>query len=135
PNIRYMLAYGAQCNELFHRLLTSRAWRYWCNRCSIAAGVWPFGFDYRITHEPGMTPEELRQGIAGSLMVSRRYNWIYSHNCREQLLGRKLEVYTNNFDIHPYLKIIADRQIATDPKYLTLAKKILTRPTWDWHPG
>jgi hypothetical protein len=39
PNLRYMLAYGAQCNELFHRLLTARAWSYWRERCSIAAGV------------------------------------------------------------------------------------------------
>jgi len=124
PNVRYMLAYAAQCNDLFHRLLSPRAWKYWRERCSIAAGVWPFGFDYQATHEPGMTLEELRQGIAASLMVSRRYNWIYSHNCREQLLGRKLDVYTNGFDINPYLKVIAARQIITDPKYLALSKEI-----------
>ncbi len=122
PNIRYMLSHVAQCNELFHRLLTLKAWKYWRERCSIAAGVWPFGFDYQNTHDPGLTLEQLRQGVAASLMVSSRYNWLYSHNSREQMLGRKLDVYTNGLDVAPYLKIIADRQIITDDKYITLAR-------------
>ncbi len=124
PNLRYLLAYGAQCNDLFHRLLSRRAWDYWRKRCSIAAGVWPFGFDYQNTHDPGLALEELRQGIAGSLMISRRYNWLYSHNSRQQMLGRKLEVHTNGLDILPYLKIMADRKIVTDPKYIQLAREI-----------
>ncbi len=124
PNIRYVLAFAAEYNEMFHRLLTPRAWAYWRERCSIAAGVWPFGFDYQNTHDPGMTLEEFRQGIASSLMVSRRYNWLYSHNSREQMLGRKLDVYTNGVDILPYLKVMAQRKIITDPKYVALAKEI-----------
>jgi hypothetical protein len=126
PNVRYMLGHAALCNELFHRLLSPRAWKYWQERCSIAAGVWPLGFDYQDTHNPGMTLEEFRQGLAGSLMVSRRYNWIYSHNSREQLLGRKLDVYTNGVDILPYLKVMADRQVITVPKYISLATAIRT---------
>ena len=124
PNIRYVLAFAAEYNEMFHRLLSSRAWSYWRQRCSIAAGVWPFGFDYQNTHDPGMTVEEFRQGIAATLMVSRRYNWLYSHNSREQMLGRKLDVYTNGVDIQPYLNIMAERQIITDAKYVALAKEI-----------
>jgi hypothetical protein len=124
PNIRFMLGHAALCNELFHRLLSPHAWKYWQERCSIAAGVWPLGFDYQDTHNPGLSVEEFRQGLAGSLMVSRRYNWIYSHNSREQLLGRKLEVYTNGVDIHPYLAVMAERQVITDPKYVALAKEI-----------
>ena len=124
PNIRYVLAFATEYNEMFHRLLTPRAWNYWRERCSIAAGVWPFGFDYQNTHDPGMTLEEFRQGIAASLMVSRRYNWLYSHNSREQMLGRKFDVYTNGVDILPYLKVMAERQIITDPKYVALAKEI-----------
>src|ERR1043166_9705146 len=54
PNIRYMLAYAAQCNEMFHRVLSRRGWSYWRERCSIAAGVWPLGFDYQNTHDPGL---------------------------------------------------------------------------------
>jgi len=124
PNIRYVLAFAAEYNAMFHRLLTPPAWAYWRERCSIAAGVWPFGFDYQNTHDPGMTLDEFRQGIAASLMVSRRYNWLYSHNSREQMLGRKLEVYPDGVDILPYLKVMTDRQIITDPKYVALAKEI-----------
>ena len=124
PNIRHMLAHAARCTEYFNLLLSARARRYWHERCSIAAGVWPFGFDYQTTHAPGMTLEELRQGFAASLMVSRRYNWIYSHNSRAQLLGRHLEVYTNGLDIRPFLQVFADRQIITTPKYLALAREI-----------
>jgi hypothetical protein len=124
PNIRYLLGHAALCNELFHRLLSPRAWKYWQARCSTAAGVWPLGFDYQDTHNPGLPVEEFRQGLAGSLMASRRYNWIYSHNSREQLLGRKLEVYTNGVSIQPYLDVMARRQVITDPKYVALAKEI-----------
>src|SRR5437870_1645771 len=43
---------------------------------------------------------------------------------RWYMLGRKLDVYTNGVDILPYLKVMADRQIITDPKYVALAKEI-----------
>jgi hypothetical protein len=124
PNIRHMLAHAARCTEYFDRLLSARARRYWHERCSIAAGVWPFGFDHQATHAPGLTLEELRQGFAASLMVSRRYNWIYSHNSRAQLLGRHLEVYPPGFDIRPYLEVFARREIITTPRYVALAREI-----------
>jgi hypothetical protein len=124
PNIRYMLGHAALCNEMFHRLLSSRAWKYWQERCSIAAGVWPLGFDYQDVHSPGMSVEEFRQGMAASRMISRRYNWIYSHNSREQLLGRKLDVYTNGVDLRPYLCAMAEKYVITDAKYVALAKEI-----------
>lgn len=124
PNLRHVLAHAARCTEYLDRLLSARARRYWRARCSLAAGVWPFGFDYQETHAPGLTVEELRQGYAASLMVSRRYNWIYSHNSREQLLGRKLEVYPPGFDIRPHLEVFARREIVTTPRYLALAREI-----------
>jgi hypothetical protein len=124
PNIRYMLGHALRCGELFNRLLSPRARKYWRERCSIAVGVWPLGFDYQTVHNPGLSLEQFQQGIAASLMVSRRYNWIYSHNSREQLLGRKLDVYTNGVDILPYLKVMADRQIITTPKFVALAREI-----------
>jgi hypothetical protein len=124
PNIRFMLGQAALFNEQFRRLLSPRAWKYWQTHGSIAAGVWPLGFDYQATHDPGLSVEEFRQGLAGSLMVSRRYNWIYSHNSREQLLGRNLEVYAHRVDIRPYHAVMAERQIITTPKYLALAREI-----------
>ena len=43
-----------------------------------------------------LTPEAMRQGYAASLMVSPRYNWIYSDNSREQLIGRGRDAYTGD---------------------------------------
>ena len=132
PNIRYMFALAVQCNELFERLLSPHGCRYWREKCSIAQGVWPLGFDYQNTHDPGLNVEQFRQGFAASLMASRRYNWIYSHNSREQLLGRKLDVYTNGVDILPHLKVMADRQIVTTPKYVALAREIRALKSRDY---
>jgi hypothetical protein len=137
PNIRFMFGHAVACNELFQRLLSSRARKYWAGKCTIAAGVWPLGSDYQTAHNPGLSVGDFRQGIAASLMLSRRYNWIYSHNSREQLLGRELGVYTNGVDILPYLKIMAEREIVTTPKYVALAKEIrqMRRRDFAWDLG
>jgi len=124
PNIRYMFAHAWACNDLFNRLLSRRARRYWAEKCSIAAGVWPFGFNYQNVYDPGMPYEEFRQGFAASLMLSSRYNWIYSHNCRELLVGRDIDKYTGDADIEAYLNVIADKKIVTTPKYVELAKEL-----------
>ena len=124
PNIRYMFAYSWACNDLFHKLLSKRARKYWTEKCSISAGIWPFGFNHQAVYEPGMSLEEFRQGFAASLMLSSRYNWIYSHNCREQLIGRDLDKYTGDADLEAYLKVIADKDVATAPKYVALAKEL-----------
>jgi len=124
PNIRYMFGHAWACNDLFHKLLSKRARRYWVSTCSIAAGIWPFGFNYQKVYEPGMPLAEFRQGYAATLMVSRRYNWIYSHNCREQLIGRDLDKYTGDADLEAYLQVIANRQTVTNQKYVALAKEL-----------
>ena len=124
PNIRYMFAHAWVCNEVFKRLLSERAWKYWETKCSISEGVWPFGFDYKNVLDPGMPLDEFRQGYAASLMASRRYNWIYSHNARELIIGRALDKYTGKADIKAYLKALADKEIVTSPKYVQLAREI-----------
>ena len=124
PNIRYMLAHAGACNELFRGLLSERGWTYWTGQCSIAAGVWPFGFNYQEVHDPGMPLEEFRQGFAASLMLSARYNWIYSHNCREQLIGRGLDKYAGEPGLEAYLKVIADKDMVTTPKYAAIAQRL-----------
>jgi hypothetical protein len=124
PNIRYMFAYAWTCNLVFKRILSENAWEYWTENCSIAAGIWPFGFNYQDSYAPGMELEDFRQGIAASLMLSKKYNWIYSHNCREQLIGRDLDKYTGEADLKAYLKIIADREIVLEPKYINVAKDL-----------
>lgn len=124
PNIRYMLGHAWACNSLFQRLLSPRAKTYWKSHCSIAPGIWPFGFNYQSVQEPGMPLEEFRQGYAGSLMAGKRYNWIYSHNCYEQLAGRKLDLYTGPADLQAYLDIIAKREVILSPPYVTAAKEL-----------
>lgn len=124
PNIRHMFGHAWACNELFSRVLSAPALKYWRRHGTIAAGVWPFGFDYQDVMDPGMTLEEFRQAFAASLMMSPRYNWIYSHNCRELLIGRALDRYSGQADIPAYLRVIADKEMVTSPKYIELAKEL-----------
>ncbi len=124
PNIRYVFGHVWAANELFHHVLSEEAQRYWEERCSIAPGIWPFGKDYAATHDPGMSLEAFRQGYAATLMAGRRYNWIYSHNSREQLLGRKLDVYKGRLDPRGYLDVIQKREVVTDSGWVTLAKQL-----------
>jgi len=124
PNIRDMFAYAWACNNLFHRVLSDSAYRYWTEQCSIAVGVWPFGFNYQDVYEPGMALEDLRQGYAASLMVSSRYNWIYSHNCREQLIGRGRDKFKGEHDLNDYLSVFIKREVVTTPKYVALTKEL-----------
>jgi len=119
-----MFGHGWACNDLFHRLLSDHAKRYWREKCSIAAGVWPFGFNYQQVYDPGISLEEFRQAYAASLMMSSRYNWIYSHNCRELLIGRAVSEYKGDADIEAYLRMIADKEIVTTPNYVALAKEL-----------
>ncbi len=134
PNIRYMFAHAWACNKLFQELLSERATRYWTDKCSIAEGVWPFGFNYESTHAPGMTLDEFRQGLAASLMASPRYNWIYSHNSAAQLIGRDLDKDSGGQDLQPYLDVLAKKEIVTTPKYVMLAEELRTLKLRDYGP-
>ena len=129
PNIRYMFAHAWACNALFHEILSPNAYGYWTEKCSIAAGIWPFGFNYQSVADPGMSYDEFRQGYAASLMMSSRYNWIYSHNCYDQLIGRKLDAYKGDADLNVYLRMMAAKEVVTTPKYATLAQD-LRRMRW-----
>jgi len=124
PNVRYMFGHVWACNELFHRLLSDKAWDYWVKECSIAEGIWPFGFNYQATHDPGLSHEEFRQGFGASLMASRRYNWIYSHQSAEKLIGRGLEDFSEGTKPEIYLEIMAKKEQITTPKYVALAKEL-----------
>ena len=132
PNIRYMFGHAWACNALFERLLSDRAKAYWTEKCTIAAGVWPFGENYQSVYEPGMSLEEFRQAIAASVMMSPRYNWIYSHNCREQLIGRDLDKYDGDADLDAYLRVIKEKEVVTTPKYVALARELRTMRLRDY---
>jgi len=124
PNIRHMFGRAWVSDFIMDRFLSERAKTYWKDKCSIAAGLWPFGFDYQTVYMPGMPLEEWRQAYAASLMMSRKYTWIYSGNCREMLVGRAKDKYPPNVDIPAYLKVMVDREIVTTPKYVAVAKDL-----------
>ena len=129
PDIRFMLSNATGINQLFDRVLSDRAKSYWQTKCSIVTGVWPFGFNYQTVHAPGMSLEALRQGYASSLMVSSRYNWIYGHNCVDQVVGHNLDAYTGTPGLDAYLNVFVDREIITTPKYLGLAREVRAMKT------
>jgi len=123
-NIRYMFGRAWSINTLMHDLLSKRGKRYWEKRCSISPGVWPFGCPEYLGHGPELTPDEFRHGVAGSLMMARRYNWIFSGDCRPQLMGRNMDKYRREESIDDYVRVMAGREMVTTPKYVALAKEI-----------
>jgi hypothetical protein len=134
PNARYMFGHVWAMNDLFRRVLSKKAWKYWTRRCSIASGVWPLGHNYRVEHEPGMSDEGLRQGFAASLMTSARYNWIYGHNSIPQILGRGHDTYTGERDLTEYLRPLVDRQVIADTTYVAVARELRAMKLRDYSP-
>lgn len=123
-NIRYVFGHVWGCHEMFHRILSERAWKYWQKKCSVVAGVWPFSSDDYRLYGPGIPLAQLEQGLAGTLMVSPRYNWIYGSYTQRQLIGRDLDKYTGPENIQAHLQALADRKMVTDPKWVALAKEL-----------
>ena len=123
-NINHMLGQAWVINDLFHRLLSDKAKAYWESKCSVAEGIWPFGFDYQQVHDPGLTYDEYRQGFAGALMASSRYMWVYSHNSREQLIGRGHAEHATDEELAKYRNIAVLKEIVTSPNYVAVAKDL-----------
>ena len=133
-NIREVFAYTAAINDLFHRVLTPQAWRYWQEHGSIAVGLWPFGFDHQNVFEPGLTVAQYRQGYAASLMASQRYNWIYSHNCRELLINRNTGKYTGSEPVQAYLDVVQKKEMVTTAPYPAVAADLRAKKLRDYAP-
>lgn len=121
PNPRYMLAQAWPNDFVMRQLLSHRADAYWRERCSIAAGLWPLGHDPDDYHGDEPTEETFRQAFASSLMVGRRYNWIYSHNCRPVFLGRETDTYPLNDKTRAFREIIRKREIILNQEFYEAA--------------
>ena len=67
-------------------------------------------------------------------MMSRQYNWIYSHNCRPHMLGRSTEKDPCAENLDEFMRIIRDRRIVTDRKYLDLAAELRRMVLRDYSP-
>ncbi len=112
-----VLAYIAGIDQVFLTYLSPGAKQYWKEKCSIAPGIWPFGFDYDSGHKPGYTIDELKEIYSIHLSASQKYNWIYSHNCYEQLLGRQAELFEDKEPLQNYINILRQRETVSDPKF------------------
>jgi hypothetical protein len=123
-NINYMFGHIWQCHETFHRILSKRAWRYWLKKCTVTAGLWPFSSDDYRVYGPGIPFAELKQGLAATLMTSPKYNWVYGSYTQEQLIGRDLEKYEGDEDIHAHLEALAKQDMVTDRKWVGLAQEL-----------
>ncbi len=123
-NPRYMLAHTWQCSQILHGNLSPEADAYWRKTGSVAGGLWPFGVDPDDYHGPEPTIDQWRQTYAGSLMMSRRYNWIYSHNLRPFMLGRDQQDYWDAPTRDAYMNVVADRAVVTNPALVATARDV-----------
>ncbi len=114
-----IITYIYGIDKLFTNLLSPTAQKYWKEKCSIAPGIWPFGFDYDSGHKPGYSPEELQLVYSLHLSISKTYNWIYSHNCYEQLLGREEDKFESDAPLQNYLKVFKEKTPCHSPEYIT----------------
>lgn len=114
-----IITYIYGIDKLFTNLLSPTAKKYWKEKCSIAPGIWPFGFDYDSGHKPGYLPEELQLVYSLHLSISKTYNWIYSHNCYEQLLGREEDKFESDAPLQNYLKVFKEKTLCHSREYIT----------------
>lgn len=124
PNIRFMLGHTWLYNNLYREFLSPRGAKYWAKRCSISAGLWPFGADPNEYHGEEPSLDEFRQAYAASLMMSRSYNWVYSHNLRPFMKGTDLQGYASEDKRAAFMRVIAERQVAINPEYVKVAQDL-----------
>lgn len=125
PNIRYMFAHAWLNNRTLQSLLSESGKAYWTGNCSIAEGLWPFGVDPDATgHGVAPSPAEYRQAFAASLMASARYNWVYSHDAYETMLGRQNQSYPGQPPVSDYMPVMRERLMATNAEYVRLAREL-----------
>lgn len=133
-NLHYVFAHVWGCHELFHRILSDKAWKYWQDKCTVVAGIWPFSSDDYRLYGPGIPFAQLEQNLAATLMVSPRYHWVYGSYTQRQLIGRDLDKYTGPENIHAHLQALADRKMVTDSKWVALAKELRHGVIRDYSP-
>lgn len=112
-----VLTYIAGIDQIFLNYLSPRAKKYWKEKCSIAPGIWPFGYDYDSGHKSGLTTTELKQLYPLHISASKKYHWIYSHNCYEQLLGRQPESFEGEEPLQNYINIFKQKEPLSDASY------------------
>ncbi len=134
-NIRHMLAHAWLNNRVLQSLLSEKGKAYWTSNCSMAEGLWPWGEDPdQSGHGVAPTPDEFRQSYAGSLMAGSCYNWVYSHDAYETMLGRANKSYSGQAAVADYLPILSERLMATNPEYVRVAQDLRRMILRDYSP-
>ncbi|NUM56606.1 MAG: hypothetical protein HUU46_23495 [Candidatus Hydrogenedentes bacterium] len=134
PNARFMLGHAWMNTELMHRQLSESAFAYWQRTGSIAEGIWVFGDDPEDYHGTPPSLAEFRQAFAASLMVGRKYNWIYSHNVRPWFLGRDREKYSSAEPLDGYIDVVRKREVISGAQYTATAASLRTLQLRDYGP-
>ncbi len=116
-NPNEVLTYIAGIDQIFLNYLSPRAKKYWKEKCSIAPGIWPFGYDYDSGHKAGLTTTELKELYPLHISASKKYHWIYSHNCYEQLLGRQPESFVGEEPLQNYINILKQKGPVSDVSF------------------
>ncbi len=112
-----VLTYIGGIDQIFLTYLSPKAKKYWKEKCSIAPGIWPFGYDYDNAHKAGLTTAELKQLYGLHISASKKYHWIYSHNCYEQLLGRQAELFEGEEPLQNYVNILKQKEPVSDNSF------------------
>ncbi|MGC8737789.1 MAG: hypothetical protein ACP5UA_03970 [Candidatus Hydrogenedens sp.] len=112
-----VLTYMGGIDQIFLTYLSPRGKKYWKEKCSIAPGIWPFGYDYDKGHKAGFTTAELKQLYALHISASKKYHWIYSHNCYEQLLGRQAELFEDEEPLQNFVDILKRKESVLDSSF------------------
>ncbi|MCA1902681.1 MAG: hypothetical protein LDL53_10765 [Candidatus Hydrogenedens sp.] len=113
-NLKEILPYISGVEHIFLNYLSPDARKYWMETCSVAPGIWPFGYDYDSGHKAGYTVNELEQVYGIHLVASRKYNWIYSHNCYEQLLTRQKESFVSDEPLETFTEVLRSKKPTTE---------------------
>lgn len=124
PNARFMFGHAWMNTDLLHHRLSKGAFKYWQRTGSISEGIWVFGDDPEDYHGAPPNLAEFRQAFASSLMVGRKYNWIYSHTFKPWFLGREREKYTGADPLDGYIDVIKKRDVIDDAKYAAVADSL-----------
>ena len=135
PNARYMLGHAWLNTDLLHRQLSDAAFAYWQRTGSIAEGIWVFGDDPDDYHGAAPDLAAFRQAFAASLMVGRRYNWIYTHNVRPWFLGREREKYTGSGPLDGFIDVVKKREVIADARFAETAMSLRTLTLRDYAPS
>jgi hypothetical protein len=156
---RWLVPYAQGLHDLVAELLPEDCLTYWRDSCSISFGLWPLGYYRDILDGEGnflgyggkretfgdevvgsradksenYGVEEFREQFATSLMVCKKYVWIYCHGSTlwqldeaemERYKGSKSDSLPVVPNLDEYLDVLSRRRTLKDPEIRDLAARV-----------